>query len=321
MTRLPAPLGALRVAGVWIRRSSSRRTFANISGMLERMDGTTNIISTDKYGFNVNGIFMRGSVIAFSNFTLLWNCLRVAEASPRNLAIVHSVRPKPEVLIIGTGEKLENINPALYGYFSRKGISIESMSTINAISTFNVLVSEGRPAAAALVCRTPMTREDASMYTPEALQLATAKHERALAEALSGRATELALGGPIGEPQRLLDDGVQRHDGSVGIASQQPQGGSQSNAVQPTPLIMPKVTDSGMRAVEAQSLTVATQYGYPGALPPDISPLAGRTQVKPGASVQPRTADEMLDAMARKGGRKSGVQPPPGTATHGSGRK
>lgn len=307
--------GPTRVVGFWTRR----RNFANISGMLERMDGATNIISTDKYGFNVNGIFMRGSIIAFSNFTLLWNCLRVTEASPRNLAIVHSVRPKPEVLIIGTGEKLENINPALYGYFSRKGISIESMSTVNAISTFNVLVSEGRPAAAALVCRTPMTREEASMYTPEAMQLATATHERALAEALSGRATELALGGPIGEPQRLLGDPLQHRGDSAASEAKEQGHNAQPQALQPAALIMPKVTDSGMRAVEAQSLTVATQYGYPGALPPDISPLAGRTQLKPGTSVQPRTAEEMLDAMARKGGRKSGVQPPAGTVKHGSG--
>jgi uncharacterized protein len=111
---------------------SVSRAESTVGGTLERMDGLTNIIATDKYGFNVNGIHMRGSIIAFSNFTLLWNCLRVADASPRNLAVVHAVRPKPDILFIGTGDDMQNINPSLYGYFSRKGVSIEPMSTVRA---------------------------------------------------------------------------------------------------------------------------------------------------------------------------------------------
>ncbi len=115
-----------------LRGHVMRSPFATVSNMLDKMDGLTNILSTDRYGFNVNGIHMRGSIIAFSNFTLLWNCLRIVDASPRNLAVVHSVKPKPEILVIGTGESMENVNPALYSYFSRKGISVEPMSTVSA---------------------------------------------------------------------------------------------------------------------------------------------------------------------------------------------
>lgn len=60
---------------------------------------------------------------------------------------------------------MRNVNPELFGYFSRKGISIEHMTTKHAISTFNVLNAEGRGVAAALLSLHPVTREEACFYT------------------------------------------------------------------------------------------------------------------------------------------------------------
>ncbi len=94
--------------------------------------------------------------------------------------------PLAGVLLIGTGEEMLNIDPTLFGHFSRQGISIEHMSSVcpphgcsvlcvsftsimcpqhNAMATFNILNQEGRPAAAALLCRTPVTRDEACFYT------------------------------------------------------------------------------------------------------------------------------------------------------------
>lgn len=101
-----------------------------MSPLLDRMDGRTQILGSDKWGFNVNGIYMRGSVLAFGNFSLLWNVTSVVDISPRSLSPVHMVLPKPDLLLIGTGPTYLNINPAVYGYLSRKGIAVEAMSTV-----------------------------------------------------------------------------------------------------------------------------------------------------------------------------------------------
>jgi uncharacterized protein len=116
---------------------------------LERgADGLQRVVSADRYGFNVSGVFMRGSVVVFRDFTLLWDCARVADASPRNLAVVHAVRPRPDLLLLGTGEDMRNVNPALYAYFARAGVAVEPMATPHAIALFNTLTAEGRRVAA-----------------------------------------------------------------------------------------------------------------------------------------------------------------------------
>ena len=84
----------------------------------------------DRYGVTVNGIRMRGSVIVFGSFALLWNVRSVAEVAPRNTAVVHAVRPKVELLLIGAGDVSPNVNPSLYGYFQRRGVAVEPMSTV-----------------------------------------------------------------------------------------------------------------------------------------------------------------------------------------------
>lgn len=110
-----------------------------VSNLTEQDDTTTHIVGQDKYGFNVNGIYMRGSILAFNNFTLLWNCQHVVAITPRNLAAVHMIRPKPEVLIIGTGDDPVNVNPGLYNYFSRKGIAVEVMTNVSSFFLSAVL--------------------------------------------------------------------------------------------------------------------------------------------------------------------------------------
>lgn len=108
-------------------------TLAGLTSIIDKDDGVSVITSHDKYGFTVNNIHMRGSVIVFRNYTLLWNVTRVIDISPRNLAIAHMVRPRPELLLVGTGETADNINPALYAYMARRGISIEALSTVRHI--------------------------------------------------------------------------------------------------------------------------------------------------------------------------------------------
>jgi hypothetical protein len=105
-----------------------------ITPMLDRMDGFTTIVGYDKWGFTVSNIHMRGSVLVFPTFTLLWDVARAVDITPRSISPVHMVSPKPEYLIIGAGtDTATHVNPALYAYLSRRGISLEVMDIVGGI--------------------------------------------------------------------------------------------------------------------------------------------------------------------------------------------
>lgn len=62
---------------------------------------------------------------------------------------------KPEVVLLGTGEKHQFLHPKTYRKLTESGIPLECMTTAAACRTYNILVSEGRNVAAALIlaCR------------------------------------------------------------------------------------------------------------------------------------------------------------------------
>lgn len=102
-----------------------------ITPLLDRMDGMTTIVGYDRWGFNVSNVHMRGSVLVLPNFTLLWDVRSVVDISPRSVAPLFMLTPKPEMLLIGAGLGAAlHVNPALYTFLSRKGISLEVMSLV-----------------------------------------------------------------------------------------------------------------------------------------------------------------------------------------------
>ncbi len=56
-----------------------------------------------------------------------------------------------EVLIIGTGQQQLFPDPALFAVLAGRGIGVEVMTTAAACRTYNILLSEERPVAAALL--------------------------------------------------------------------------------------------------------------------------------------------------------------------------
>jgi uncharacterized protein len=57
----------------------------------------------------------------------------------------------PEVVIFGSGDRLQFVAPALHRALIERGIGIETMDTAAACRTYNVLASEGRSVLAALL--------------------------------------------------------------------------------------------------------------------------------------------------------------------------
>lgn len=58
---------------------------------------------------------------------------------------------KPEVVLLGTGAKHRFIHPKLTKALTEAGVSVECMDTAAACRTYNILMSEGRHVAAALI--------------------------------------------------------------------------------------------------------------------------------------------------------------------------
>ncbi len=60
-------------------------------------------------------------------------------------------RWRPELVIFGSGERLQFVSPGLYRCLIEAGIGVETMDTGAACRTYNVLASEGRSVVAALL--------------------------------------------------------------------------------------------------------------------------------------------------------------------------
>ena len=58
---------------------------------------------------------------------------------------------QPELVIFGSGPRLKFVSPALLRALIERRIGVETMDTPAACRTYNVLVSEGRSAVAALL--------------------------------------------------------------------------------------------------------------------------------------------------------------------------
>ncbi|MDO9284265.1 MAG: Mth938-like domain-containing protein [Aquabacterium sp.] len=62
---------------------------------------------------------------------------------------------QPELVIFGSGQRLKFVSPALMRALIERRIGVETMDTPAACRTYNVLVSEGRSAVAALLLAPP----------------------------------------------------------------------------------------------------------------------------------------------------------------------
>lgn len=63
----------------------------------------------------------------------------------------HLLELKPEVVLLGTGKIHQFVRPSLTAALTEKGIAVECMTTHAACRTYNILMSEGRLVAAALL--------------------------------------------------------------------------------------------------------------------------------------------------------------------------
>jgi uncharacterized protein len=101
-------------------------------------------------GFRIAGVIWRGPVLVFPDLTLPWTI-----SGPDALSAA-SLRPVVEhggvqILLLGLGSRLSGAERELRAALKTQGITLEPMATGAACRTFNVLLGEDRPVAAALI--------------------------------------------------------------------------------------------------------------------------------------------------------------------------
>ena len=72
-------------------------------------------------------------------------------ASLTELHFTQIIDLKPEVVLLGTGEKHQFLHPKIIHNLTENGIPLECMTTAAACRTYNILMSEGRNIAAMLI--------------------------------------------------------------------------------------------------------------------------------------------------------------------------
>jgi uncharacterized protein len=101
-------------------------------------------------GFRIAGVIYRGSVLIFPDRTLSWQVKSAADVTPESLAPVIE-HGGVRILLLGLGRSMQAMPTMLRNTLRAAGIVLEPMDTGAACRTFNVLVAEDRPVAAALL--------------------------------------------------------------------------------------------------------------------------------------------------------------------------
>lgn len=118
---------------------------------LEVSDSAPMVNGYTTRGFVVNSNTVYGSVALLPRGFLSWKVASWDDLTVEKFALFYLIRPKIDLVVLGTGSKVQRVNLELLQNLKKKGINLEIQDTPNACATFNFLLSEGRPAGAALI--------------------------------------------------------------------------------------------------------------------------------------------------------------------------
>ncbi|NIC41896.1 Mth938-like domain-containing protein [Aquabacterium sp. A08] len=98
----------------------------------------------------VNGQRRDASVVVSSQGRLSdWDCRSAADLTADHFAQL--AEDGPELVIYGSGARLRFVSPALLRPLIERGIGVETMDTMAAARTYNILAGEGRRVVVALL--------------------------------------------------------------------------------------------------------------------------------------------------------------------------
>ncbi|CAK6955488.1 NADH dehydrogenase 1 alpha subcomplex assembly factor 3 [Scomber japonicus] [Scomber scombrus] len=123
----------------------------SVSVMQKEPDSGVMINSYSSRGFNIDGNRVFGPCAVLPPAILQWNVGSYKDITEESVSLFHMLEPRIEILVLGTGARVERINPSVLALLKKKGIAVEVQDTPNACATFNFLSSERRVTAAGLI--------------------------------------------------------------------------------------------------------------------------------------------------------------------------
>lgn len=108
----------------------------------------------DSYGagrFRVSGTVHEGSILVFPDRTLAWPVAAFDDLRADDFRLLAEADPSLEIVLLGCGARMALLPPSLRRAIRETGLNIDVMDTGAACRTYNVLLSEERRVAAALI--------------------------------------------------------------------------------------------------------------------------------------------------------------------------
>lgn len=102
-------------------------------------------------GFRFAGMSHRGSLLCLPSGMFAWPVTAPDGVSTESLGRVFEIADDIDVLLLGLGEDIAPLSPEIRAALRARRIIVEGVATGSAISTYNILLSEKRAVAAALI--------------------------------------------------------------------------------------------------------------------------------------------------------------------------
>jgi uncharacterized protein len=116
-----------------------------------RFPGRAPIDAYGNGGFRFADMSHRGSILALPSGIEAWPVTRIEDITTAALARLISEASAIEILLVGTGDKMTPLPKDSRVALEAAGLFPDLMATGAAVRTFNVLLSEERAVAAALI--------------------------------------------------------------------------------------------------------------------------------------------------------------------------
>ena len=104
-----------------------------------------------KGGFRFGGMSHRGSLLCLPSGIWAWPVMRLEDVTELSLQPAFDAGPDIALFLLGAGAERWTLPPALQVRFHVEKISVEVLRTGSAVSTYNILLGEGRRVAAGLI--------------------------------------------------------------------------------------------------------------------------------------------------------------------------
>ena len=102
-------------------------------------------------GFRIAGERVEGSIIVFPERFMPWPVADAGRLQADDLQPLIEAAGQIDILLLGCGAGTPAVDPTLRGLLREHGILVDVMDTGAACRTFNILLTESRPIAAALI--------------------------------------------------------------------------------------------------------------------------------------------------------------------------